>query len=82
MSDTVERFRIRIVELGLSHSAVDRILGTAGYTNKVMNRKKRLGPKMTARLCNALALAQKSEFVVDAEREVLMQAEWARQRRK
>jgi hypothetical protein len=80
MSDAVERFRVRIVELGLSHSAVDRILGTPGYTNKVMNRKKRLGPKMTARLCNALAL--KHEFVVDAEREAAMQAEWERWRRK
>jgi hypothetical protein len=69
-----------MVELGLSHSAVDRILGKSGYTNKVMNRKKRLGPKVEAQLCKALAM--KSEFVVDAEREAVMQAEWERWRRK
>lgn len=80
MSDAVERFRVRMVELGLSHSAVDRILGKSGYTNKVMNRKKRLGPKVEAQLCKALAM--KSEFVVDAEREAVMQAEWERWRRK
>jgi antitoxin component HigA of HigAB toxin-antitoxin module len=79
MSDAVERFRARMVELGLSHSAVDRLLGKAGYTNKVMNRKKGLGPKVEAQLCRALAL--KPEFVVDAEREALMQAEWERQRK-
>ncbi|MFZ1968313.1 MAG: hypothetical protein WA832_03505 [Bradyrhizobium sp.] len=80
MSDKVEIFRARIVSLGLSHSAVDRILGKSGYTNKVMNRKKRLGSKIEAELCAALAL--KSQFVVDAEREALMQAEWERWRRK
>jgi hypothetical protein len=80
MSDAVEIFRVRMVDLGLSHSAVDRILGKSGYTNKVMNRKKRLGSKMEAQLCDALAL--KRPFVVDAEREALMQAEWERQRRK
>jgi hypothetical protein len=79
MSDAVEIFRVRMVELGLSHSAVDRLLGKAGYTNKVMNRKKQLGPKVTAQLCEALAL--KHELVVDAEREALMQAEWERQRK-
>jgi hypothetical protein len=80
MSDKVEIFRARIISLGLSHSAVDRILGKAGYTNKVMNRKKRLGTKFEAELCGALAL--KREFVVDAEREALMQSEWERLRRK
>jgi hypothetical protein len=80
MSDKVEIFRARIVSLGLSHSAVDRILGKAGYTNKVMNRKKRLGAKVEAELCRALAL--KPEFVVDAEREALMRAEWECERRK
>jgi hypothetical protein len=81
MSDEVERFRMRMVELGLSHSAVDRILGKSGYTNKVMNRKKGLGPKVEAQLCKALALKLKREFVVDADREALMQAEWERQRK-
>jgi len=80
MSDPVEIFRLRMVELGLSHSAVDRILGKSGYTNKVMNRKKRLGSKVTAQFCYALAL--KDQLVVDAEREALMQAEWERWRRK
>jgi isopentenyldiphosphate isomerase len=80
MSDAVERFRVRMVELGLSHSAVDRILGKAGYTNKVINRKKRLGAKVEAELCDVLAL--KREFVVDAEREAVMQAEWEKWRRK
>ena len=47
MGDEVEIFRARIVALGLSHSAVDRMLGTPGYVNKLMNRKKRLGPKVT-----------------------------------
>lgn len=80
MTDAVEIFRLRIIELGLSHSAVDRILGKSGYTNKVMNRKKRLGSKMEAQLCDALAL--KPQFVVDAEREALMRSEWERWRRK
>ena len=80
MSDKVEIFRARIVSLGLSHSAVDRILGKAGYTNKVMNGKKRLGAKVEAELCDALAL--KPEFVVDGEREAMMQSEWERWRRK
>jgi antitoxin component HigA of HigAB toxin-antitoxin module len=80
MSDEVEIFRARIVSLGLSHSAVDRILGKAGYTNKVMNRKKRLGAKVAAELASALAM--KREFVIDADREALMQAEWERWRRK
>jgi hypothetical protein len=80
MSDKVEIFRARIVSLGLSHSAVDRILGKAGYTNKVMNGKKGLGAKVEADLCSALAL--KSEFVVDTDREAQMQAEWECERRK
>jgi hypothetical protein len=80
MSDKVEIFRARIVSLGLSHSAVDRILGKAGYTNKVMNRKKRLGAKFEAELCGALAL--QPGFVVDDDREALMQPEWERLRRK
>jgi hypothetical protein len=80
MSDKVGIIRARIFELGLSHSAVDRLLGKTGYTNKVMNGTKRLGAKVEAELCEALAL--KSQFVVDAEREALMQAEWERCRRK
>jgi hypothetical protein len=45
-----------------------------------MNGKKRLGAKVAAELCEALALRR--EFVIDAEREALMQAEWERYRRK
>jgi hypothetical protein len=59
---------------------VDRIMGKSHYTNKVINRKKRLGAKMEAEFCEALAL--KREFVIDADREALMQAEWDRYRRK
>ena len=80
MTEKVEIFRARIASLGLSHSAVDRILGKSGYTNKVMNGKKRLGSKFETELCAALAL--KPQFVVDAEREALMRAEWERWRRK
>ena len=80
MSDKVEIIRARIVSLGLSHLAVDRLLGKVGYTNKVMNGKKHLGMKMEADYCRVLAL--KPEFVVDAEREALMRAEWDCERRK
>jgi len=80
MGDKVDKLRARAFELGLSHSAIDRLLGKAGYTNKVMNRNKRLGAKFEAELCAVLAL--KSLLVVDPEREALMQDEWERQRRK
>ena len=80
MSDKVDIFRARILSLGLSHAAVDRILGKAGYTNKVMNGRKGLGPKVEEQLCRALAM--KPGFVVDTEREALMRAEWEKQRRK
>jgi hypothetical protein len=79
MSDKVDLLRARIFELGLSHCAVDRLTGKAGYTNKVMNRKKRLGPKFEAELCKVLAL--KPLLVVDVEREALMQDEWERCRK-
>ena len=80
MADKVDIFRARIVSLGLSHSAVDRLLGKTAYINKVMNRRKRLGAKVEADLCRVLAM--RPEFVVDAEREALMQAEWDCERRK
>jgi hypothetical protein len=79
-ADMVAIFRARIARLGLSHFDVDQIAGLAdGYTNKILNAKKRPGAKTIEKLCDALALA--FEPVVDPEREEIMREQWMKRRR-
>jgi hypothetical protein len=79
-ADMVAIIRARIEELGLSHFEVDQISGSPlGYTNKILNSKKRPGAKAIERLWRALALAFMP--VVDRDREAIMRPEWEKERR-
>ncbi|WP_156179948.1 hypothetical protein [Bradyrhizobium sp. LTSPM299] len=74
-ADWAAVFRDRISELGLSHLEVDHIAGLPdGYTNKIVNAKKRPGARTIERYCDALAIAIRPE--VDAERETIMRDQW------
>jgi len=65
-TDWAAVIRVRAAELGLSHFEVDQRANLQpGYTNKIVNGKKKPGAVTIERLCGALKLALRP--VVDAE---------------
>jgi hypothetical protein len=59
-TDWAAVFRARAAELGLSHFEIDQRADLPlGYTNKIVNGKKKPGAVTIERLCRALKLAFK-----------------------
>jgi hypothetical protein len=57
-TDWADVFRLRIAFLGLSHLEVDKRADLPlGYTNKIVNGKKRPGAVMIERYCRVLGMA-------------------------
>ena len=74
-ADMVAIFRARIATLGLNCRDVDAMSGLPdGYTNKILNGRKKPGAVTIERLCGALALAFAP--VVDTEREAIVRPQW------
>jgi predicted transcriptional regulator len=66
-TDWATVFRARIIELGFSNLEVDHRADLPdGYTNKILNGKKRPGAVTIEKLCRALRLA--FQPVVDSEK--------------